>query len=65
MIAIDSTFLGEEDEVRRLLQATERLPAPLADSRAALSVAELGRITAEPVRSGARAVPRRAAHPTR
>lgn len=52
MVAIDSTFLGEEDEARRLLQATERLPAPLADSRAALSVAELGRITAEPVDPG-------------
>lgn len=48
MIAIDSTFLGNEDEARRLLRETDALPAPLSDSRAAMSAAELGTITAEP-----------------
>ncbi|MGP4916849.1 FAD-binding oxidoreductase [Brachybacterium tyrofermentans] len=52
MIAIDSTFLGEEDQARWLLQATELLPAPLADTRTTLDVAELGRITGEPTDPG-------------
>lgn len=48
MIAIDSTFLGGEDAARDLLHATSGLPGPVADTRAVMSVAELGQITAEP-----------------
>lgn len=48
MVAIDSTFLGSEAEGRDLLRATEALPTPLADTRAPMSVADLGAITAEP-----------------
>lgn len=48
MVALDSTFLGDEHEARRLLRATDALPHPLSDSRAAMSVADLGTITAEP-----------------
>ncbi|HEX7352034.1 FAD-binding oxidoreductase [Brachybacterium sp.] len=52
LIAIDSTFLGEESAARRLLEATDSLPAPLSDTRAVLGVDELGSITAEPVDPG-------------
>lgn len=52
MIAIDSTFLGEERTARELLAPTAALPAPLSDSRGPLSVAELGTITAEPTAPG-------------
>ncbi|WP_134324938.1 FAD-binding oxidoreductase [Cumulibacter soli] len=48
MVAIDSTFLGDEHEARDLMQLTASLPAPMVDSRAVMSVAELGQITAEP-----------------
>lgn len=48
MIAIDSTCLGSEAEARALMAATEQLPAALSDSRATMSVADLGSITAEP-----------------
>lgn len=48
MVAIDSTFLGSEDEGRGLMRATEALPTPIADTRAPMSVADLGTITAEP-----------------
>lgn len=48
MVAIDSTFLGSEAEGRDLMHATEALPTPLADTRAPMSVADLGAITAEP-----------------
>lgn len=48
MVAIDSTFLGSEAEGRELMRATEQLPAPLSDTRAPMSVADLGEITAEP-----------------
>lgn len=48
MVAIDSTFLGTEETARDLMRATNGLPDPLADTRAVMSVADLGRITAEP-----------------
>ncbi|MEJ1086738.1 FAD-binding oxidoreductase [Microbacterium sp. Mu-80] len=48
LIAIDSTCLGSEAEARALMTATEQLPPALSDSRATMSVAELGSITAEP-----------------
>lgn len=48
MVAIDSTSLGEEAEARSLMRASEALPTPLSDTRALMSVAELGTITAEP-----------------
>ncbi|MGO2025550.1 MAG: hypothetical protein ACTH12_08850, partial [Brevibacterium aurantiacum] len=48
MVAIDSTSLGEEAEDRSLMRASEALPTPLSDTRALMSVAELGTITAEP-----------------
>lgn len=48
MVAIDATYLGEEDKARELLAPLDRLPRPLADGRRVMSVAELGSITAEP-----------------
>ncbi|XSS44716.1 hypothetical protein ACQBAR_00515 [Propionibacteriaceae bacterium Y1685] len=47
MVAIDSTFLGAEHTARDLMAATDRLPAPMTDTRAVMSVADLGQITAE------------------
>ena len=52
MIAIDSTFLGPDDVARKLMTATDDLPAPLSDTRAPMSAADLGRITAEPTDPG-------------
>ncbi|AYY11845.1 FAD-binding oxidoreductase [Actinobacteria bacterium YIM 96077] len=52
MIAIDSTYLGDEDAARKLLADLDRLPAPLSDTRRPMSVAELGSITAEPTDPG-------------
>ena len=48
LIAIDSTYLGDETEARDLMAATRTLPAPISDTRNAMTVAELGTITAEP-----------------
>lgn len=48
LVAIDSTYLGTEVEARGLMRATEALPTPLSDTRAPMSVADLGTITAEP-----------------
>lgn len=48
MIAIDSTFLGDEETARRLTKETDLLPTPLADTRTQISVADLGSITGEP-----------------
>ncbi|HIZ34606.1 MAG TPA: FAD-dependent oxidoreductase [Candidatus Ruania gallistercoris] len=48
MVAIDVTFLGPELAARELLGVLDALPAPLSDSLAMISVAELGSITAEP-----------------
>lgn len=52
MIAIDSTFLGDEATARRLMRETSLLPTALSDTRAPISVAELGAITAEPTDPG-------------
>ncbi|WP_114906088.1 FAD-binding oxidoreductase [Ornithinimicrobium murale] len=52
VIAIDSTYLGTEQDARELMRATELLPAPLSDTRATMSVADLGTITAEPTSPG-------------
>ncbi|WP_207782507.1 FAD-binding oxidoreductase [Phytoactinopolyspora limicola] len=48
MVAIDSTYLGDEATARRLMHDTSLLPTPLSDTRAPMSVADLGTITAEP-----------------
>ncbi|GAB08974.1 oxidoreductase [Gordonia araii NBRC 100433] len=48
MVAIDSTYLGDAETARRLMRETEHLPAPLSDTRAPISVADLGGITGEP-----------------
>ncbi|WP_129662504.1 FAD-binding oxidoreductase [Phytoactinopolyspora endophytica] len=53
MIAIDSTYLGDEAAARALLAGLDRLPGPLADTRRPMSVAELGSITGEPTEPGA------------
>lgn len=52
MIAVDCTFIGEEDAGRELMRAVDELPAPLADTRTMMSAAELGQITAEPTDPG-------------
>ncbi|WP_166983021.1 FAD-binding oxidoreductase [Paramicrobacterium fandaimingii] len=52
MIAIDSTFLGTEGAARDLMHETKNLHAPLTDTRAVMSVADLGQITAEPAEPG-------------
>lgn len=52
MIAIDSTFLGDEQDARELMRQTATFPVPMIDSRAVLSVADLGQITAEPTDPG-------------
>ncbi|GAA3389279.1 FAD-binding oxidoreductase [Cryptosporangium minutisporangium] len=48
MVAVDSTYLGDERRARELLAPLDHLPQPLSDGRAVRSVAELGAITAEP-----------------
>lgn len=48
MVAIDSTFLGAEAQARTLMAEVDRLPPPLSDTRAMMSVADLGAITADP-----------------
>jgi FAD/FMN-containing dehydrogenase len=48
MVAVDLTYLGDEARARDLLSALDALPAPIADTRRTMSVAELGSITAEP-----------------
>ncbi|GAA4604937.1 FAD-binding oxidoreductase [Actinoallomurus liliacearum] len=53
MVAVDATYLGEEDRARDLLRPLDRLPEPLSDSRRIMPVSELGTITAEPTDPGA------------
>ncbi|GAA2729770.1 FAD-binding oxidoreductase [Actinocorallia aurantiaca] len=53
MVALDATYLGDENEARDLLGPLDRLPAPLADGRRIMPVSELGSITAEPTDPGA------------
>lgn len=53
LVAIDLTYLGEAADALPLLEALDALPAPLSDTRRAMTVAELGTITAEPTDPGA------------
>lgn len=53
LVAIDLTYLGEQDAADSHLVALDGLPAPLSDSRRMMTVAELGTITAEPTDPGA------------
>ncbi|UFU06864.1 FAD-binding oxidoreductase [Ruania halotolerans] len=48
MIAIDTTFLGDEVTARRLLHDADLVGGTIADTRGLLSVADIGSITAEP-----------------
>lgn len=52
MIALDCTFLGTEGAARELMKAVDDLPAPMVDTRAMMSTAELGQITGEPTVPG-------------
>ncbi|WP_240809085.1 FAD-binding oxidoreductase [Microbispora catharanthi] len=47
-VAVDSTFLGGEEEGRDLLRRFEDIPGVLSDSRAAMPLDALGGICAEP-----------------
>lgn len=53
MIAIDCTFLGTEERARAMMSPVDDLPTPLSDSRAVMSTADIGGITAEPTAPGA------------
>jgi FAD/FMN-containing dehydrogenase len=48
MVAVDSTYLGDEETARKLLAGFDALPTPIADTRRPMAVSELGGITAEP-----------------
>jgi hypothetical protein len=52
MIAVDLTYLGAEADARAVTRPLDRLPEPLSDTRRAMTVAELGTITAEPTDPG-------------
>ncbi|UBU18978.1 FAD-dependent oxidoreductase [Nonomuraea gerenzanensis] len=52
MVAVDATYLGEQDAARDLLAPLDRLAPPLSDSRRVMAVSELGGITAEPTDPG-------------
>ncbi|MDG4811009.1 FAD-binding protein [Micromonospora sp. WMMD1120] len=53
MVALDVTFLGDAKEARELLAPLDHLPSAMSDSRRAMSVAEIGSITAEPTEPSA------------
>jgi FAD/FMN-containing dehydrogenase len=53
MVAIDVTYLGDEARARDLLAALDTLPAPIADTRRPMTVAELGTITGDPTEPAA------------
>ncbi|WP_114853362.1 FAD-binding oxidoreductase [Brachybacterium sp. YJGR34] len=48
LVALDAAYLGQEAEARELLAPADLLPAPLSDTRAPMSTAEMGTITGEP-----------------
>ncbi|WP_433759015.1 FAD-binding oxidoreductase [Nocardia sp. CA-135398] len=48
MVALDVAYLGDPEVGRSLLTRLDAIDGPLADKRGALSVANLGEITAEP-----------------
>ncbi|MGP4112249.1 FAD-binding oxidoreductase [Streptomyces sp. 4N509B] len=48
VVALDVTHLGPTEEAVELLAPLDELPAPLADSRQPMSVADVGAITSDP-----------------
>jgi hypothetical protein len=54
MVAVDLTYLGDQDDARDLLAPLDRLPRPRSDTRRRMSPADLGSITAEPTNPGVR-----------
>ncbi|GAA0567656.1 FAD-binding oxidoreductase [Actinomadura livida] len=52
MVAVDCTFLGAGGAAEALLRPLDKVGGRISDSRAALPVAELGTITAEPTDPG-------------
>jgi FAD/FMN-containing dehydrogenase len=48
MVAVDTTYLGDEETARKLLAPLDALPTPMVDTRRTMAVSELGGITAEP-----------------
>jgi hypothetical protein len=48
MVAVDTTYLGDEETARKLLAPLDALPTPMVDTRRTMAVSELGSITAEP-----------------
>lgn len=65
MVAVDLTYLSPEAQGRALTAALDGLPAPLHDSRRAMSVADLATITRRAHRPEPRGAAGRAAHPPR
>ncbi|MGC5166208.1 FAD-binding oxidoreductase [Luteimicrobium sp. DT211] len=53
VVAVDVAYLGGELQGRALLAALDALPAPIADTRQPLSVAELGSVTGDPTEPAA------------
>ncbi|MFE3055488.1 FAD-binding oxidoreductase [Nocardia sp. NPDC059239] len=49
MVGVDLAYLGDPEQGRTLVSALDRIGGALTDTRAALSVADLGDITQEPV----------------
>ncbi|MEV4188882.1 FAD-linked oxidase, partial [Streptosporangium canum] len=52
LVAVDATHLGDAAEGQALLRSLDRIDGLISDSRAAMPVAELGSITAEPTTPG-------------
>ncbi|MEV4250419.1 FAD-binding oxidoreductase [Streptosporangium canum] len=52
LVAVDATHLGDAAEGQALLRPLDRIDGLISDSRAAMPVAELGSITAEPTAPG-------------
>ncbi|WP_027942656.1 FAD-binding oxidoreductase [Amycolatopsis taiwanensis] len=48
LVAVDATYLGDPAEGRALLRGLDGIGTPISDSRAAMPIAELGTIAAEP-----------------
>jgi hypothetical protein len=52
LIAVDATYLGSPAGARALLRPLDDIGTPISDNRAAMPIAELGTITAEPTAPG-------------
>jgi FAD/FMN-containing dehydrogenase len=52
LVAVDSTYLGPDDEARDLLRELDGIGGLVSDSRRPMAVSELGSITAEPTDPG-------------